>query len=376
MKILMVSNVRNTRTGGAARIMHFLREATINQGHKMDLIFADDVPDPFGWCGLTGVTFPFLVLPTIRRHAQENGPYDIVNIHTLGGAVYVFLRKHFHRLPKCVIMSYGADELRWELEKEEDRLGLKRLGMKSRLFYYNLIIRQARYATRWADHVFTAARTEKEFYIRTYGRNPDSVTFIPNGVGNEFFFRRDYNHAPTRLLFFGGWEWRKGTRYLVEAFSKVARAHPDVTLSLVGTGDGEEIVKNAFSPDHHNRIRIIPRVASENVPDIYAEHDIFVFPSLFESMSLVVPEAMASGMPVVTTKACGMKDIIEDGVTGLLVPPRDADALAKQITTLLNDPVLCEQLGQAAQERAKEITWDRIARQMLKVYERLLDGST
>jgi glycosyltransferase involved in cell wall biosynthesis len=353
--------------------MHFLREATVNQGHQMDLIFADDVPDPFNWCGLTGVTFPFLMLLTMRRLVQQNGPYDIVNIHTLGGAVYVFLRKLFKRLPKCVIVSYGADELRWEFEKEEDRLGLKRLGLKSRVFYYNLIIRQARYATRWADHVFTAARSEKEFYINAYGRTPESITFIPHGVGKEFFFERVYSHAPTRLLFFGGWEWRKGTRYLVEAFSNIAGEYPNVTLSVGGTGEGAGLVKKAFPASLHNRVRIIPRVPAEEVPKVYMEHDIFVLPSLFESMSLAVPEAMASGMPIVTTQACGRQDIIEDGVTGLLVPPRDADTLAKQIMMLLNDPALCERLGRAAQEKAREITWDRIARQTLQVYERLLD---
>ncbi len=373
MKILMVSNVTNTRTGGAARIMHFLREAIVSQGHKMDLVFTDDVPDPLWWCGLTGVTFPFLVLPTIRRLVRENGPYDIVNIHTLGGAVYVFLRKVARRLPKCVIMSYGADELRWELEKEEDRLGLKRLGLKSSIFYYNLMIRQARYATRWADHVIMAAQSEKEFYEKVYGRDSTSVSVIPFGVSKEFFIERDYSRAKTTLLFLGGWEWRKGTRYLVEAFSKIATDYPNILLSLVGTGIGEEGVKKSFPMHLHDRIRIVPRVPAEEVPRVYADHDIFVFPSLFEGMPLVIPEAMASGMPIVTTKACGMQDIVEDGVTGLLVPPRDADALVKQVTKLLNDPVLCEQLGRAAQNKAREITWDKIARQTIQAYERLLN---
>jgi glycosyltransferase involved in cell wall biosynthesis len=339
----------------------------------MDLVFTDDVSDPLGRCGLTGVTFPLFVLWTMRRLARTNGPYDIVNIHTLGGAVYVFLRKMFKRYPPCVIMSHGGDELRWELEKEEHKLGFRRLSLKSRIFYYNLIVRPARYATRWADHVITAAKYERAYYIKVYGTDPASVTFIPNGVGKEFFIERDYSRAPRRLLFFGGWEWRKGTKYLIDSFSRVARECPNVTLSLVGTGEGETKVKSSFPTILHDRIHVIPWVAAEDVPKIYAKHDIFVFPSLFESMSLVVPEAMASGMPVVTTQACGMQDIIEDGATGFLVPPRDADTLAKQIMMLLNDPALCERLGRAAQEKARGITWDRIAQQTLQVYERLLD---
>lgn len=372
MHILMISNVRNTRTEGVARIMHFLREATISQGHKMDLLFADDVPDPFRSHRLTGLTFPILVLLAIYRLGKTNSPYDIVNIHTLSGSAYVFLRRVLKRLPPCVIMSYGADELRWKLEMEEHTLGLRQLGLKSRTFYYNVIIRQARYATRHADHVITAARSENDFYVKAYGRQPASVTFIPNGVGEEFFIERHYRCPPAALLFLGGWEWRKGTRYLVEGFSQIARDYPHVTLSLVGTGSSEEGIKSSFPAHLRDRLRIIPRVAAEELPSIYAQHDIFVFPSLFESMSLVVPEAMASGMPVVTTRACGMQDIVEDGVSGLLVPPRNPALLAKQIAALLNDPRLCERLGRAAQQKAREITWNCIARQTLAVYERLL----
>ena len=371
MKILMVGHARNTRTGGVARIMHFLREATIRQGHEMDLIFADDVPDPFGWCGLTGLTLPLLVLMKIRSLIRKNGNYDIINIHTLDGAPYVFFRRAMKRLPGCVITSHGADELRWELEKEEDRLGFRRLGPRARILYYNLIIRQTRYAMRWADHVITAARSEREFYIKVYGRDPASVTFISNGVGEEFFIERDYSRTPRRLLFFGGWEWRKGTRYLADAFSRIARKHPNVTLSLVGTGEGEAVVKSSFPTSLHKRIYVIPRVSAEDVPKVYAEHDIFVFPSLFEGMALVVPEAMASGMPIVTTRACGMQDIIEDGITGILVSPRDANALAKSVGILLNDHSLCARLGKAAQRKAGEITWNKIARQTVEVYEKL-----
>lgn len=372
MKILMISNAQNTRTGGMARIMHFLREATIRQGHKVDLIFADDVPDPLGWCGLANLTFPLIVLMKIRNLARRNGNYDIINIHTLAGAPYVFLRKAMRHLPRCVIMSHGADELRWEAEKEEDRLGFRRLGLRARILYYNLVIRQARYATRWADHVITSAKYEKDYYIKAYGRDPASITFISNGVGMEFFTERDYSRIPRKLLFFGGWEWRKGTRYLIDAFSRIAGECPGVTLSLVGTGEGEAKIKSSFPGILHERIHVIPRVSAENVPKIYAEHDIFVFPSLFESMSLVVPEAMASGMPIVTTRACGMQDIIEDWVTGLLVSPRDADALARQVIILLNDSSLCERLGRAAQRKAKEITWDRIAGQTIEAYKNIL----
>ncbi len=372
MKILMISRVPNSRTGGAARIMYHLSEEMTRRGHQMDLLFQEDVPDLLGWCGLTGVSFPFSLLIPFWRLSRTRGPYDIVNLHTLAGVTYVWLRSTFRRLPRAAIMSYGADELRWEVEKEEDRLGLRPLPWMSKLLYEPLVIRGVRYATRHADHVITAARTEKDFFIQAYGMDPSTISVISNGVSQEFFIDRKYNPAPRSLLFLGGWEWRKGIRYLAESFCQLAGRYPDLTLSLVGTGEGESVIKPAFPAKFHPRIQVVPRVPPEGLPGVYSAHDIFVFPSLFESMSLVVPEAMASGLPVITTRTCGMQDIVEDGVTGLLVPTRDAGAVAKAVEGLMSHPELCERLGRAAQSKAREITWDRIAEQTLQVYERLL----
>lgn len=375
MKILVIYNVPNSRTGGAARYVHYTRDELIKLGHEVDLFFAEDVPTPFGWQRLSGLTYPFLALARMFHMMRRNGQYDIINIHTLEGAVYVFLRKMFRRLPKCVITSQGSDELRWELEKEEERLGYRSIRLLAKLFYYNLIVRQGRFATKYSDHVITAARSEKEFYERVYGRDSKDVTVIPNGVAKEFFIERDYRRPPMKLLFLGSWEWRKGRRYLAEAFFRIAQEYPNLMLSLVGTGTGETEVKSLFPSNLRHRICVIPWVAEKDVPGVYAEHDIFVFPSMFESMSLVIPEAMASGMPIVTTRTCGMQDIIEDGVTGFLVPPRDSETLAKRVGILIDNPLLCAKLGQAAQQKAKEITWDKVARQTIQVYERLLNGS-
>lgn len=372
MKILMIARTQNTRIGGVARIMHFLREAMARQGHQMDLIFTDDVPDPLGWLGLGGITFPFFALLPLVRLARTRGPYDVVNLQTLASAPYIGLRRAFRKLPPGVMMSYGSDELRWHLELEEERLGFRRIRFKARFLYEAAVIRPIRYATRHADHVICGARSEKNFYARSYRMDPNRISVIPNGVSQDFFLERDYLRPPTSLLFLGGWEWRKGIRYLAQSFSVLAQRYPAVTLSLVGTGESERVVKQSFHPALHPRIRVIPRVAAENLPAIYAQHDLFLFPSLFESTSMVVPEAMASGMPVVTTRTCGMQDVVMDGVSGFLVPPRDTATLIQKISLCLDDPSLRERLGRAARTKAWTMTWDHIAKQFLQAYKGLL----
>lgn len=309
----------------------------------------------------------------VRRLWRSRGPYDIINIHTLGGSLYIWLRKIFKHLPPCVIVSHGSDELRWELEREEERLGLRPLSWRAKIFYYNLVIRQGRFSTRHADHVITMAASEKEFYVRHYGMTQEKISVIPNGVSREFFQSREYPQNPSRLLYLGGWEWRKGTRYLAEAFGRLTQRFDRLTLSIVGVREAQGILE-AFPPHARSRVRIIPLVEAKDVPEVYAEHDLFVFPTLFESIPLVIPEAMASGMPIVTTRVCGIPDILEDKVTALVVPPRNSQALVNSVSSLLTDPQLCIQLGQGAQRKARDLTWDRIAEQTIQVYERLLQS--
>jgi len=95
--------------------------------------------------------------------------------------------------------------------------------------------------------------------------------------------------------------------------------------------------------------------------ELYAAHDIFLFPSLMEGLPSVLLEAMASGMPVVTTETCGMPDVVDNGFNGLLVAPADAPAIEAAVLRLAADPALRQRLGQAAQQSMKRYTWERSA---------------
>ena len=100
------------------------------------------------------------------------------------------------------------------------------------------------------------------------------------------------------------------------------------------------------------------------MPNLYATHDIFVLPSLVEGMPLTLLEAMASAMPVVTTNTCGMADVIENGVNGILVPPADSLQLAAAIESLCMSMELRKTLGSAAQHTARRHTWAAVTREL------------
>ncbi len=375
MKILFAANTRSSKNSGIAKILNCLAEDLIKKGNTVEVIFSPDVISANLPRKFSELLFGLTLLIKMSRLPRQKGPFDIVALHSLDAWAYVLLRKVFPNLPPCVAVSYGHDEMRWELEKEEDALGLRKLSWFSKFFYYGLVVSRARFAFKRADHVMVTAKTELAYNQKKYGIPENRMTFIPNGVSPEYFAAKSYSQTPSKILYFGGWEWRKGTRYLAQAFEKICSRYPHVRLTVAGVGAGADEVKNAFAEICRDKIHVIANVPHENTPQLYREHDLFVFPSLFESMSLVVPEAMASGLPVVTTRTCGMQDIIIDGVNGYLVPVRDADALAARVMEILDHPDLGQKLGTAAQESAKNLLWDRIGDQVLEMYRKIVSES-
>ncbi len=373
MKLLFAANTPDSRSAGIAKIMNCLADSLRLKGHRVDLIFHISLPH-WKWSRrVSDLSFPIALSNHIAHLTKSGERYDAVAIHSLSAAPYIFLRQFHQNLPPCVLVSYGADQMRWDLEKEEERLGFHSIRLFSKLFYPALVLAPVRYAVKHADKIMVAARSEIDFFEKFCGVAPAKVSFIPNGVAPEYFSQHDYARPAAKLLYLGGWEWRKGIRYLAQSFSLIAAAHPKVTLSLVGIGTSAEEAKKYFPADFHSRINVTPRVTVEETPKIYADHDIFLFPSLFESMSLVVPEAMASGLPVITTRTCGMPDIIHDGLNGYLVPIRDAQAVAQKTDTLLRNPDLRKTIGINAQASAKNILWDKIADQAAAMFQRILN---
>jgi len=121
-------------------------------------------------------------------------------------------------------------------------------------------------------------------------------------------------------------------------------------------------VKSFFAAEVRDRVRVIPFIARDQMPALYAAHDVFVFPSLFEGMPLTLLEAMAGGMPVVTTATSGMADVVEDGFNGIAVPPADAEAIAESIGRLCAGAELRCRLGREARNTMRRYTWEKVTR--------------
>jgi phosphatidylinositol alpha-mannosyltransferase len=118
-------------------------------------------------------------------------------------------------------------------------------------------------------------------------------------------------------------------------------------------------------------------VEHERLPPYHAASDVFVAPATGqESFGYVLVEAMAAGLPVVASDIAGYREVVRDGVDGLLVPPSDPVALAAALRTVLDDADLARRLGEGGRLRAGEFSWDRVAPAIEERYRRALDGAS
>ncbi|HXY42223.1 MAG TPA: glycosyltransferase family 4 protein [Vicinamibacteria bacterium] len=147
----------------------------------------------------------------------------------------------------------------------------------------------------------------------------------------------------------------KGLETLLDAFATLASEDPGLHLVLVGAGEGllsieDELRRRAGEGGLAGRVSFAGR--TERVFDWLRAADLFAFPSLFEALGISLIEALACGLPSVASRTGGIVDIVEDGRSGLLVPPADAAALAVALRSLACDPARRTAMGQAARERA------------------------
>jgi len=173
------------------------------------------------------------------------------------------------------------------------------------------------------------------------------------------------------VLFVGALNPRKGLRYLVEAIPRIVKEIPNVKFVLVGKGDQEYYLKNLLLKLGVKKHVFFEGFVSESLlPQYYAAADVFAFPSLKEGYPLVCLEAMACGTPLVATKLRNISTIVGDA--GILVEERNPGQLAEGIVRLLKEPMLRKRLGEKAEKRVREnFTWDKIAENMIKIYEEL-----
>ncbi len=243
-----------------------------------------------------------------------------------------------------------------------------------------------------AHHVLADSQATKDDLVELYGTAPDKITVLYCGVdprftpqkqrGEEERIRRRYKlgHQPY-ILSLGTLQPRKNYSRLISAFARVADVSRRIdgrptlhNLVIVGKQGWlfDSIKADAARLGVRTRVIFPGYVRDEDLPALYRNADLFIFPSLYEGFGLPPLEAMACGTPVVTSNVSSLPEVVGDA--GLTVDPTDIYALANAMSRVLQDSRLREEMVEKGLARAAQFTWLRAARQLQQVYRRLAQG--
>lgn len=156
----------------------------------------------------------------------------------------------------------------------------------------------------------------------------------------------------TNLVFVGRLTAVKGLRVLLKAFTAAHAEQPDLTLTLVGDGDDRAYLEKHAAP-MGSAVRFLGYQSQQGVADALAAADALVLPSFAEGLPVVLMEALAAGKPVICTQVAGVSELVENGVSGFIVPPGDAETLAARIRDLARDPERSHQMGAQGREKVR-----------------------
>jgi glycosyltransferase involved in cell wall biosynthesis len=224
-----------------------------------------------------------------------------------------------------------------------------------------------RYIFPRADGIITVDADGRDF-ARRYGAREDRIFFAPHAIDAQHFIdgreaglaerermRRELGIRGLTFINVGRWWWGKGLDHLLDAFAVLQRRlEGEVSLLLVGDGPEERRLRQRCAEEGLRNVVLLGFQQQSELPRYYTMADVFVFPTLGDPYGMVINEAMACSLPIITTTAAGEAGYrVEDGVNGFYVPPANSAALLDRMEALARDPALRQQMGEASLARIR-----------------------
>jgi len=229
-----------------------------------------------------------------------------------------------------------------------------------------------RYAIRSYKNIVVISKSIQELLERKFKK--DRVHFSPTSFDSHLLDLpvREENY----ILYLGRLDiYMKGLDILLEAFSGLSHKYPHLKLVLAGRSQkkgSRRLTQLALQNQISDRLEILTNVDEEHKKKLLSGCLFFCMPSRFEGWGISAMEAAACGKAVMGSDIPGLREAVLQDETGLLVRPNDPEALSQAMLRLLEDPELRKELGLRAKERAREFSWDAIAREMERYYQRVL----
>ena len=314
----------------------------------------------------------FWPYPVVRRYLR---PFDL---HVVVGAAMTGITIAWASRPYlCWLTTLYEDEL---ISKAElgDPWAQKVLSSAT----FRLYRMQERYVLRHAHLVATISEYTADRVRQVYPDVADRLVVVPVPVDVKTFCPADGpttpGEGPSRSVIWVGRpeDPRKNTKLLLEAFQRVLKSVPDARLTIVGARS-TGLSLQAYQLGLNGSIEFQPHAKGPSeLAALYRRAHVLVLSSRQEGLGIVVQEAMAAGLPVVSTRCGGPEGVVRSGETGFLVPSGDADALAEAVVELLKDPAKAREMGKRARCYAvADFSREAVEALLRQAFERVLAGA-
>lgn len=243
------------------------------------------------------------------------------------------------------------------------------------------------FSARRAAKVLAVSEYSKKMIVKIYSVPEEKVEVTYDAVSNDEFrpikdksligrVKKKYHIHGNYILFVGRLEPRKNIPGLIKAFYSL-KVHLNIPQKLVIAGMKDFLYQKVFDTVKHLKLNediiFTGRVEQEDLPIIYNGADFFVFPSFAEGFGVPPLEAMACGIPVITSNTTSFPEVVGDA--GIMVDPQNIDELSQAMYTLIKDADLRRKLKNRGLERSKLFSWHRTADKVLRIYEEVYENS-
>ena len=356
MKIVQV--IPHLKLGGAEVMCENLSYELVNQGHDVVVISLYSIETPISLrLKDKNIRVVFLnkkngldfnVIKTLREILRKENP-DVIHTH-LYSLKYVFLSTLFLKDKKKIIHTIHN-----VAEKECTK--------------FDRIINKSLFKHRKSIPVALSEEIKKTIHD-LYHLNIDSIPVIYNGVAlNKLIPKKTYDISnKTVFTHVGRFFEQKNHSCLIKTFAKYYKINNNCELRLIGIGEKmeemKELAKNLYMDD-----AIIFYGQREDIPELLNESDIFVFPSVYEGIPIALIEAMGTGLPIIASEVGGIKDMLKNNESAILITPNENELL-EALTKLAENSSLREKIGTSAKKASIKFSASNMAEEYIKLYEK------
>ena len=375
MKIAIIRK-KYTFHGGSEGFSNSLIENLANSGHEIHIfaikwqsgsphknIHFHKIPSVSCGSFLRDLSFALSSFFLLKRKREQ---FDII-------------QSHDKTLFQDIYRAGDGCHIEW-LKQRWRRIGLKgKLSISLNPYHWLILtIERSIFKNHRYKKIIAISEMVKKDIMENYGVSPTDIEVVYNGVDtkkyhpeNRLKFRTEirekhgFADEDFLVLFVGSGFERKGVEYLIKAVESVP---VPVSVMIVGKGSGQKFRQMS------QKQKIVFCGPQKEIHKYYAAADLFVFPTLYEPFGNVHLEALASGLPVITTKNSGASEIIKEGVHGFVIKmPADVAAIGEKIHFLVNDSEKLESMSESARRLAEEFTFEKNIAQTVKLYRSIIE---